>query len=467
MSEWKKHKLADVCEAIFSGGTPNTREKSYWEGKFKWLSSGETRSKFICSTERTITELGIEESSTRLALKGDIVIASAGQGHTRGQTSFLLTDTFINQSIVAIRTNKEVINPLWLFYNLSSRYEEMRQISDSHSSRGSLTTALIRNMEVMHPPIEVQEKIAKQLYSLDQKIELNNQTNQTLEAIAQAIFKSWFVDFDPVKAKVAVLESGGSMEEANLSAMQAISGKSAEELEQFKKSQPKAYAELKETAEAFPSAFVESELGLIPEGWEVTSIGEKLTVVLGGTPSRQKPAYWEKGTIPWINSGMVNLDRIIKPSEFITELGLTNSATKLVPKHSTLVAITGATLGQISYTEIETCTNQSVVSVIENQKVHGEFIHGWITCNIEKLISSQTGGAQQHINKGNVSDLLFLIPSEKVLSAHKILARNIYCTIANNLFENETLSFNRDALLPRLLSGEINVSSLSILESEA
>ena len=117
-----------------------------------WLSSGETRSRFIVETEKTITQIGVDNSSTRKARAGDVVIASAGQGATRGQTSLLALDTYINQSVVALRASKEAYSSALLFLDLSSRYDEMRSISDSHSSRGSLTTKLLGSMLSVAPP---------------------------------------------------------------------------------------------------------------------------------------------------------------------------------------------------------------------------------------------------------------------------------------------------------------------------
>ena len=99
MSQWRTQSISSFCEKIYSGGTPNTKKAEYWGGNLKWLSSGETRNKYIFDTEKRITELGAKESSTRLAYSGDVVMASAGQGYTRGQVSMLKTDTFVNQSV--------------------------------------------------------------------------------------------------------------------------------------------------------------------------------------------------------------------------------------------------------------------------------------------------------------------------------------------------------------------------------
>lgn len=158
---WKISKLSNVCEYIMSGGTPSTQIPAYWDGDIPWLSSGETRNCFITKTEKTITNLGVEKSSTRLARAKSTVIAAAGQGHTRGQTSLLLFDSYINQSVVALAADSKQVSDYYLFFNLSGRYEELRQISDSHSSRGSLTTKLLNNLDIIIPSLELVSKFSQ------------------------------------------------------------------------------------------------------------------------------------------------------------------------------------------------------------------------------------------------------------------------------------------------------------------
>lgn len=274
---------------------------------------------------------------------------------------------------------------------------------------GSAVPTLNRNH--IHPletkiPVKVedQRRIASILSSLDRKIELNNKINADLEEMAQAIFKNWFVDFEPFK-----------------------DGK-----------------------------FVDSELGMIPEGWKVGTLGEFCKCLLGGTPSRSKEEYWN-GEVNWINSGEINKFRILEASEKITELGLAKSATKLLPKKTTVLAITGATLGQVSLLEIDTCANQSVIGVLENTEVPYEYIYPFIKDRIEMLIQHQTGGAQQHINKDNVESLIFLLPAINVLEDYISLVSPMYKRIESQCFENLYLSTLRDTLLPRLMSGELEV----------
>lgn len=264
--------------------------------------------------------------------------------------------------------------------------------------RGDKTSIMQYEVPVMD--IELQRRIASILKSLDEKIELNNAINNNLEQQAQGIFKYWFVDFEPFG-------------------------------------------------------------GVIPNDWKLTKLGDSCNCILGGTPSRNKNEYWN-GSIPWINSGEVNKFRIIKPSETITNLGLEKSATKLLPAKTTVLAITGATLGQVSLLEIDACANQSVVGIIPNDNLPYEYIYPLIKQNIAELISHQTGGAQQHINKQNVENLDIIIPAYTHLMKYKNTVCGIYEMIANNCFENDRLSSVRDTLLPKLMSGELDVSDIEL-----
>lgn len=310
----------------------------------------------------------------------------------------------INSGMVIIRPGKD-FDTMFLYQYLRSCYFKA-QITQyqSGSAQPQLPISTLQKMKVIKPNIAAQRRIASILSSLDRKIELNNKINVDLEEMAQAIFKNWFVDFEPFK-----------------------DGK-----------------------------FVDSELGMIPEGWKVGTLGEFCKCLLGGTPSRSKEEYWN-GEINWINSGEINKFRILEASEKITELGLAKSATKLLPKKTTVLAITGATLGQVSLLEIDSCANQSVIGVLENAEVPYEYIYPFIKDRIEMLIQHQTGGAQQHINKDNVESLIFLFPTKNVLKDYISLVRPMYKRIESLCFENLYLSLLRDTLLPRLMSGEIEI----------
>lgn len=192
------------------------------------------------------------------------------------------------------------------------------------------------------------------------------------------------------------------------------------------------------------------------EEWERAKIGSILETVLGGTPSTTKPEYWD-GNIPWINSGEVNNFRILQGTKFITELGMKKSNTKLLPKGTTVLAITGATLGQVSLLEIETCANQSVVGILPNEILPKAFIFLWIKLKIKEIILSETGGAQPHINKNDINETDIVIPNSDYLYKLKGQIEPLFDKITQNSFQIRTLEKLRDSLLPKLMSGEVRV----------
>ncbi|HLJ26499.1 MAG TPA: restriction endonuclease subunit S [Candidatus Angelobacter sp.] len=248
-------KIGDIATDIFSGGTPNTQNPEYWGGALPWLSSGETRNRIIVKTEKTITPLGVSESSTRRALKHDIVIASAGQGTTRGRVSYSMIDTYINQSVIAIRVDPHQVEPIWLFYNLYNRYEELRRLSDANASRGSITTKLIRDLEVKLPSLEEQKTISPMLELIERRIIGNNRMNETLESIGQRLFTSFFTDEKIVRVKSLAIEEQSDPEVA---AIKELSGREPAEL------QEQILTKVRQLVNRFPFEF---EADGKPRGW--------------------------------------------------------------------------------------------------------------------------------------------------------------------------------------------------------
>ena len=399
--EWKEVRLGDVCSRVCSGGTPKSTNLSYYGGEIPWLNTKEIDFNRIYSTEKTITDSGLNNSSAKWIAPNTVTVAMYGA--TAGKSCIVKVPMTTNQACCNLTINDEVADYEFVYYTLKNDYTTLASLANGGAQQ-NLNAQIIKDYVLKMPSLADQRRIASILSSLDRKIELNNKINADLEEMAQAIFKNWFVDFEPFK-----------------------DGK-----------------------------FVDSELGMIPEGWKVGTLGDFCKCLLGGTPSRSKEEYWN-GDVNWINSGEINKFRILEASEKITELGLSKSATKLLPKKTTVLAITGATLGQVSLLEIDTCANQSVIGVLENTEIPYEYIYPFIKDRIEMLIQHQTGGAQQHINKDNVESLIFLLPAKNVLEGYISLVRPMYKRIESQCFENLYLSLLRDTLLPRLMSGELEV----------
>jgi type I restriction enzyme, S subunit len=194
------------------------------------------------------------------------------------------------------------------------------------------------------------------------------------------------------------------------------------------------------------------------EEWEVSKIGKELKTILGGTPDRTKPEYWN-GNINWINSGAINDFPIINPSEKISELGLNKSATQLMSE-KTIVLPFVISVGKpvsISILGIETAGNQSVLGIVPNEKFSSSFVYYYIQNQKNEIYSSVTGGAQQHINKRNVDETEIIIPDKKTLENFNFITEKIIDLIIKNALQNQTLAQIRDVLLPKLMSGEVRV----------
>lgn len=177
--------VGSYAKRIYSGGTPTTSNAAYWDGPFSWFSSGETRNHFVISTEKAITQAGIDNSSTKLAKKHDIVMASAGQGFTRGQTSMLLLNTYVNQSVIVIHAERNVLP--YLFWNLTNRYNELRAISDSSSIRGSLTTKMISAFKIPLADEESLQAFTDFAWSIIPQIENNLLENECLAVMRDSL----------------------------------------------------------------------------------------------------------------------------------------------------------------------------------------------------------------------------------------------------------------------------------------
>jgi type I restriction enzyme S subunit len=328
--------------------------------------------------------------------------------------------TWISNNAMAVYFKENQGDNFFLHqYLLNSSFDDVI----TGSAQPQITVTNLSLKRILLPDVKTQEAISTFAKNIEGKIVLNNNLSICLEDIAQAIFKSWFIDFDPVKKKMAREKPAGMDTQ---------------------------------TYELFPDAFEESELGLIPKGWEVRRIASLCKTLLGGTPSRTRDEFWG-GDIPWINSGKVNDSRVTTASEYITQLGLEKSATKLLPKGTTVIAITGATLGQFSRLEIDSCANQSVVGILGSDDASNEFIYFNIKNGIQRLISAQTGGAQQHINKEDVNSFLVIYPGKKLMKAFTAAVTDTFAAIGVLSMQSINLSKIRDSLLPRLVSGELQV----------
>ena len=325
---------------------------------------------------------------------------------------------------------------IYYFARLPEFREFAQQRMVGTSGRQRVAWQDLADFEFIFPPKEQRKKAAALLNIYDQKIDLNTQINQTLEQIAQALFKSWFVDFDPVRAKVQALSDGMSLEHAELAAMQAISGKTPEELTALSQTQPDRYAELAETTKAFPCEMVEVDGVEVPKGWEVKYLKDICNIVYGKNLPTTKlikegyPVFGGNGVIGYYD-------------KFLYE----------TPQ--TLVSCRGAASGKVLYSlPYSFVTNNSLV--IEHEKSGLSYFYIYEALKLQNLTELTSGSAQPQMTIANMASVQILVPSEKINEVYKKYADKLYDKKYQNNIENEALAQTRNLLLPRLLSGDFN-----------
>ena len=446
MSNWKEYRLGDCIEFIIDnrGKNPPLSDNGYElietisinsENKYPDYSK---ISKFVSKdTYNNWFRKGHPK-------KGDILISTVGANI--GRVSIMNENRgCIAQNLIGLRTDKEKLIPDYLYYFLIKKSTQHTLSSlNIGSAQPSIKVPHLLNILINVPNIQKQEEIANILSSLDEKIELNTQINQTLEQIAQALFKSWFVDFDPVRAKVQALSDGLSLEQAELAAMQAISGKTPEELTALSQAQPECYAELAETTKAFPCEMVEVDGVEMPKGWEVKPLGDLISFVKGKKPKAVSPNQ-EENMLPHIlTSSLEGKYNEFCESNKLIAVEYQNTIMLMDGSNSGRVAIghngvIGSTLAKINF------DNNKLWAVIYQFLKHKE----------ADIQANTTGTTIPHTDKNRVNNYLMTIPNDFLLDKFTELFDNSLLKIISNRNQIISLETIRDLLLPRLLSGVI------------
>ncbi|MDW1898722.1 restriction endonuclease subunit S [Vibrio sp. Vb1337] len=363
----------------------------------------------------------------KLVQKYDVLVNSTGVG-TLGRVGQFLgneANLTVDTHVTIVRPDKDVIDPLFFGYLMKSKQRLIESFATGTTGQTELSRDSIKEMEVSFVENrEHQQAIGNFLLAIDRKLQLNKATNQTLEQMAQAIFKSWFVDFDPVKAKMNGEQPEG-MDEA--------------------------------TASLFPEKLVESELGLIPEGWEVSSLSELIKLTGGGTPKRSEETYWG-GDIPWFSVKDVPSGSnvfVVDTDEKITELGLNKSSTKLLPKGTTIITARG-TVGKLALVGTDMCMNQSCYG-IRGKEVGDYYNYFNLKQAVSTLQQNTHGAVFDTITTKTFDTYSLAFGGVELADKFDALIAPLLQKIEANVRQNIELSTLRDTLLPKLLSGEIEL----------
>lgn len=416
MSEWKEYVLSDVIE-IIGGGTPKTSVSEYWGGSIPWLSVVDFGNdlKYVEKTEKNITELGLKNSSTKILSTGQIVISARG---TVGELAMIRGNMAFNQSCYGLNAKESLCNNDFLYYLLKCKIVELKR--NAHGAVfDTITRTTFDTISVKLPPLPTQNAIAEILSSLDEKIELNNKINQELETLAQTLFKQWFIDFEfPNENGEPYKSSGGEM--------------------------------------------VESELGEIPKGWAVYSMNDLLETI-----SKTYPLKKVKEVV-FLNTGDIQDGKFLHKNLSNPE-NLPGQAKKSISENDILYSEIRPANKRFAYVYFN--SSQYVVStklMVMRSKVeiNSLFQYFYLTQKeviqyLQQLAESRSGTFPQ-ITFSEVSTIKIALPHFDLVNTFVEIALKPYY---NNLFcieeENESLTKLRDTLLPKLISGELEINEIA------
>lgn len=384
MEEWKEYKLGDISTMKYGKLPPTLKEGSFpvWSG-YRYVGMAET---FNCP-------------------RGTVVVVARGVGGT-GDVKVAREDCYLTNLSIAVDINTEICNPYYLYYKY--QIKNLKYL-DSGSAQSQITIDALKNLSIKLPPLNIQNQVVAFLKSLDDKIETNRRINDNLEAQAQALFKSWFVDFEPFR----------------------------------------------------DGEFVESELGMIPKGWRVGTLDEVGDVVGGSTPSKKKPEYYAEKGIAWLTPKDLSIshNKFTSRGEIdITIEGYNSCSTKLMPKGSVLFS-SRAPIGYITIAKNEICTNQGFKSVIP--KIAGTaFLYYFLKKSTSEIENKATGSTFKEASGSLMKSFPLVIAPKKIMERFEEFVKPILNQQEELEDESSRLVTLRDTLLPRLMSGELKVNEI-------
>ncbi len=409
---WVKRKLQDICSLVTDGkhGDCENHENS---GYYFISAKDVTNGKISYINARQITKQDFEDTHKRTQLEPfDVLLTNSG---TIGRLALagdnkLTRRTTFQKSVAILKPIKNKVTPQFLYYNLLSRTRDIINTA-SGTTQQNLLLGDLRAFELeITDDLATQNHIAAILSSLDDKIELNRQTNATLEAIAQAIFKEWFVDFN------------------------------------------------------FPGATGEmqdSELGPIPKGWKVENLSNTVEIIGGGTPKTSVEDYWN-GDIPWFSVVDVPHDSdvfVINTEKKVTQTGIDNSSTNILPEGTTIISARG-TVGKIALSGVPMAMNQSCYGLNGKQDDIGIYTF-YLTRSISlQLQKGANGSVFDTITRSTFEQMAVVHPPKEVIERFNIAINAVMMRIKENLYESSTLIQIRDNLLPKLMSGKICIKEV-------
>ena len=417
--EWTEATFSELCD-ITRGASP--RPINDWTSKngVPWVKISDasaSMSRFIEKTNEYIKKEAQSKSVT--VFPGDLILSNSA---TPGIPKFMKIEACVHDGWLLLR-NFRGISKVFAYYLLLHERSALIQQGNG-SVFTNLKTEILKKHKILLPSLAEQRAIAHILGTLDDKIELNRRINETLEAMAQALFKSWFVDFDPVRAKMEGRPTGLP----------------------------------KEIEDLFPDSFEDSELGEIPRGWEVVPIEELATIVGGSTPSTKDPSYWN-GVHNWATPkdlSTLTTTVLLETERKITDKGLSQIGSGQLPI-GTLLLSSRAPIGYLAISEVPISINQGFIGMLPKNKFSNLFLLFWAKGAHEEIISRANGSTFLEISKSNFRSIPIVRPNNTIIEVFDSIIRPMYMRVVNNEKEVGLISKIRDSLLPNLLSGKIRL----------
>ena len=396
--EWKEVRLGDVCTRVCSGGTPKSTNLSYYGGEIPWLNTKEIDFNRIYSTEKTITDSGLNNSSAKWIVPNTVTVAMYGA--TAGKSCIVKVPMTTNQACCNLTINDEVADYEFVYYSLKNDYTTLASLANGGAQQ-NLNAQIIKDYVLKMPSLADQRRIASILSSLDRKIELNNKINADLEEMAQAIFKNWFVDFEPFK-----------------------DGK-----------------------------FVDSELGMIPEGWKVGRLTE-IASYMNGLAMQKFPPENNEDSLPVLKikelgQGFCGTDSDRCSCNIKDECKIHNGDVIFSWSGTLLVDVwCGGDCG----------LNQHLFKVTSKDYPKW-FYYYWTKHHLQEFIhiAKDKAVTMGHIKRGHLEEAMVAIPDNDSMEKAYELFEPILSKMISLRLESSRLSLLRDTLLPRLMSGELEV----------
>lgn len=453
-SSWPRVRIGDVAQVY--DGPHATPTKTTTGPIFLGISSLNRGRLDLASTEHLSEEDFAKWTKRVVPSAGDVVFSY----ETRIGEAAIIPKGLrccLGRRMGLVRVDASKLDSHFFLYQyLSPTFQEFLHSRTIHGSTvDRIALKDFPDFEIDLPPLSVQRQIAKVMLDVDTKIDLNRRTNQTLETMAQAIFKSWFVDFDPVKARITAIEQG---QDPLRAAMRAISGKTDAELDQM----PRAHHDqLAATAALFPDAMEESELGEIPKGWAFQVTDFLTEVGIGKTPPRKEPQWFTEGEGDWrwVSIKDMGASGVFqqRSSEFLTAEAVSRFNVRVVPDRTVLLSFK-LTIGRVAITDGPMVTNEAIAhfKLPDDSAISSEYLYLYLkSFDYSKLGS--TSSIADAVNSKTIREMPIIVANSDLIGCFTKSVIPIFEEVRNRQNKIATLGATRDTLLPKLLSGEVEV----------